>query len=321
MIYLYFFTFIFFCFIVYNYVIQTKFNSNFPKIWLNKYFYFKYLLLLISFFYLWISYFTVINQNQSSNEYLFSLDLSKSMLVNDVKDWDKTISRLEASKKIISQIVSKTNWKYSLIVFTSDSLWILPFIWDKDLFLTFLEWLDYNNLPKQWTDYNKMLKWISERIIDDETKNIIILTDGWDSWDINENLFISTFNNELADFNNNYEIIWIWSLDWWKIITWVDVFWEQVYKKHNWEDLILKLNNNNIDFIHKILGGKKYIIDNLNQIDNILKENKDLVFEIFSNVNYLNLKSFVFFILFLFLFLFEEKIYSLIFKNDKKSSN
>lgn len=321
MIYLYILTSIFFCLIIYNYITQLKFNSLFPKVWVNRYFYFKYLLLLISFFYLWISYFSTIEQKNFSNEYLFSLDLSKSMLVNDVKNWNEYLSRLDTSKKIISDIVTKNNWKFSLVVFTNESMGVLPFTGDKDLFLTFLEGLDYNNLPNQWTDFNKMLNWISQRIIDETSKKIFIFTDWWDNWDLNENLFISNFNNKLSKLNNTYYIFWIWSLEWWKIVTWIDVFWEKNYKKYKWEDLILKLNKNNIDKIANILGGKKYNIDNLSQIDNILSENKDLVFEIFSNINYLNLKAFIFFILFLFLFLFEEKIYSLIFKNDKKSSN
>jgi len=320
MIIIYIITFIFFLFILINYKIQLNFNKKFPEIGVNKFFYFKYLLLLISLFYLMIwLHITQVKDNTSTNKNLFVIDISKSMLVEDINfNWNK-ISRLQATKNIISNIVSNSdfNWSYSIEVFANKSLWLLPFTNDKDIFKTFLDWINEWKINSQGTNFQEMLKWINNRIFDKSKTNVYIFTDWWDKDDLNTELFQWIYINNLKNLYNNYFVYWIWSEKWWMIFEWIDIFWNNIYKKFNWENLILKLNIENINKMNNILWGKKYIIDNLDNF--VLSNSKDKIFRFFSNIDYIDVKWFIFFIIFLLLFLFEEKIYNLIFVKWQKN--
>lgn len=320
MIIIYIITFIFFLFILINYKIQLNFNKKFPEIGVNKFFYFKYLLLLISLFYLMIwLHITEVKENTSTNKNLFVIDISKSMLVEDINfNWNK-ISRLQATKNIISNIVSNSdfNWSYSIEVFANKSLWLLPFTNDKDIFKTFLDWINEWKINSQGTNFQEMLKWINNRIFDKSKTNVYIFTDWWDKDDFNTELFQWIYINNLKNLYNNYFVYWIWSEKWWMIFEWIDIFWNNIYKKFNWENLILKLNIENINKMNNILWGKKYTIDNLDNF--VLNNSKDKIFRFFSNIDYIDVKWFIFFIIFLLLFLFEEKIYNLIFVKWQKN--
>lgn len=320
MIIIYIITFIFFLFILINYKIQLNFNKKFPEIGVNKFFYFKYLLLLISLFYLMIwLHITEVKENTSTNKNLFVIDISKSMLVEDINfNWNK-ISRLQATKNIISNIVSNSdfNWSYSIEVFANKSLWLLPFTNDKDIFKTFLDWINEWKINSQGTNFQEMLKWINNRIFDKSKTNVYIFTDWWDKDDFNTELFQWIYINNLKNLYNNYFVYWIWSEKWWMIFEWIDIFWNNIYKKFNWENLILKLNIENINKMNNILWGKKYTIDNLDNF--VLSNSKDKIFRFFSNIDYIDVKWFIFFIIFLLLFLFEEKIYNLIFVKWQKN--
>lgn len=320
MIIIYIITFIFFLFILINYKIQLNFNKKFPEIGVNKFFYFKYLLLLISLFYLMIwLHITEVKENTSTNKNLFVIDISKSMLVEDINfNWNK-ISRLQATKNIISNIVSNSdfNWSYSIEVFANKSLWLLPFTNDKDIFKTFLDWINEWKINSQGTNFQEMLKWINNRIFDKSKTNVYIFTDWWDKDDLNTELFQWIYINNLKNLYNNYFVYWIWSEKWWMIFEWIDIFWNNIYKKFNWENLILKLNIENINKMNNILWGKKYFIDNLDNF--VLNNIKDKIFRFFSNIDYIDVKWFIFFIIFLLLFLFEEKIYNLIFVKWQKN--
>lgn len=320
MIIIYIITLIFFLFILINYKIQLNFNKKFPEIGVNKFFYFKYLLLLISLFYLMIwLHINEVKDNTSTNKNLFVIDISKSMLVEDINfNWNK-ISRLQASKNIISNIVSNSdfNWSYSIEVFANKSLWLLPFTNDKDIFKTFLDWINEWKINSQGTNFQEMLKWINNRIFDKSKTNVYIFTDWWDKDDLNTELFQWIYINNLKNLYNNYFVYWIWSEKWWMIFEWMDIFWNNIYKKFNWENLILKLNIENINKMNNILWGKKYIIDNLDNF--VLSNSKDKIFRFFSNIDYIDVKWFIFFIIFLLLFLFEEKIYNLIFVKWQKN--
>lgn len=320
MIIIYIITFIFFLFILINYKIQLNFNKKFPEIGVNKFFYFKYLLLLISLFYLMIwLHITEVKENTSTNKNLFVIDISKSMLVEDINfNWNK-ISRLQATKNIISNIVSNSdfNWSYSIEVFANKSLWLLPFTNDKDIFKTFLDWINEWKINSQGTNFQEMLKWINNRIFDKSKTNVYIFTDWGDKDDFNTELFQWIYINNLKNLYNNYFVYWIWSEKWWMIFEWIDIFWNNIYKKFNWENLILKLNIENINKMNNILWGKKYTIDNLDNF--VLSNSKDKIFRFFSNIDYIDVKWFIFFIIFLLLFLFEEKIYNLIFVKWQKN--
>lgn len=320
MIIIYIITFIFFLFILINYKIQLNFNKEFPEIGVNNFFYFKYLLLLISLFYLMIwLHITEVKKNTSTTKNLFVIDISKSMLVEDVNfNWTK-INRLQVSKNIINNIISNSdfNWSYSIEIFANKSLWLIPFTNDKDIFKTFLDWLNEWKINSQGTNFQEMLKWINNRIFDKTKTNVYIFTDWWDNEDLNNELFQWIYINNLKNLENNYFIYWIWSEKWWMILEWIDIFWNDIYKKFKWENLILKLNIENINKMNNILWGKKYIVDNLDNF--ILNNPNDKVFRFFSNIDYIDLKWFIFFIIFLFLFLFEEKIYNLIFVKWQKN--
>ena len=61
------------------------------------------------------------------------------------------------------------------------------------------------------------------------TNIVVILTDWWDDDTIIDKQQIQ---NLLGGKNIQFAVWWIWTLDWWKIVLWLDNFWRDVYKKY-----------------------------------------------------------------------------------------
>lgn len=266
-----------------------KFNSNIKAVYIS------YLLLFLSFVLLLISAFftdyTTQNDSQKSNEkVLFLLDVSTSMKALDYSEWNKTFSRLDTAKKWISDFISNSpNISAGLNVFAWDVVWIMPIMNDSDTFLTFLSWVDENNVSVQWTDIYGALAYSVERFDEKEnsSKSIFLLSDGWD--DLNKTDF-SKIKALLDKEKIKLYIIWIWNKKWSFIPELTDYFGKTTYKQYKWENVITKLNSENLKSIASKLGASyagltgyndssyKTIIWNSNSLINLnTKENRYLI--------------------------------------------
>lgn len=75
------------------------------------------------------------------------LDVSKSMNVFDVRFQDDLVSRLDASKKMISDFISyHPENRYALTIFAGESERLLPFTSDAATYLTILSGVTNKNI-------------------------------------------------------------------------------------------------------------------------------------------------------------------------------
>ena len=332
--------FIFFIILIlyflYNFYLNKKIiNKNFYLISNWKYFYIKYVFLFISFFIVFISIFWLkswekkIKNESKWVDITFVLDVSKSMNVADIKDQDYIYTRLNIAKESISKFVTNHRQdRFWLIIFAWEAISTIPLTSDHDIFLTFLENVDYRNLTKQGSDFTKAISLWIERFSDsiDRSKVLIFISDWWDEdYKIEKNKILN-ISKQIKGIN--YFIVWIWTNKWWNIITWRDVFWRLNYQKYNWNYVISKLNTNNLNDLSDILNWE-YL--EVSTVLDILKLNKfidslekkilltDVNGEKADAGRLLTIMSFMFFILFLILYIFENNLYKLIWKKWVKN--
>jgi hypothetical protein len=64
-------------------------------------------------------------------------------------------------------------------------------------------------------------------------------------------------------------LVWVWSLEWSYIPSWVDVFWRVFYKIYNWERVITKLEEDIIKNISSKLDWTYFRLDELWKIEKL----------------------------------------------------
>lgn len=284
----------------------------------NKSFYLWYIFLFLSLFFLlfsifWIKYW----ENSSKNEInwidiVFVLDVSKSMNALDFEDSKYNISRLDFSKKLISDYISNnTENRYWLVIFAWDAISSVPLTNDNSAFMTFLKNVDYRNLNEQWTNLEKAIElWVNRLQLDngenDRAKSIILISDWWDEWDKIDFDYISSFikDKKITNF-----VIWIWKTSWAKIPIWQDAFGRISYQKYNWNEVITKLNSSSLKNLAKSLNWEFVIVNDINDLDSLQNdlnnlEKKSIKIEWISSMKdfsrFLAILSLLFFILYLF---------------------
>jgi hypothetical protein len=188
---------------------------------------------------------------------------------------------------------------------------------DHDLFLTFLQNVDYRNLVKQWSDFEKALAlWVDRfNYSDDRSKAIIFVSDGWDPEDNINKEDIKKISKKVKGIN--YFVVWVWTTRWWNIITWIDVFGRYKYQEYNWEYVVSKINKSNLKDLASAMDWDYYNVSavwdllNLNNSINKLEKKvikTDINWEAWDGSRFLAIISFIFFILFLSMYLFENDI-------------
>lgn len=221
--------------------------------------YTSYFLLFLSFVLLLISafftdYTTQNNAWKSNEKVLFLLDVSTSMKALDYSEWNKTFSRLDAAKKWISNFVlNSPSFSVWLNVFAWEAIWIMPIISNSDTFLTFLSWLDENNVSKQWTNIYDALVYSIGRFDEKEnsSKSIFLLSDWWDEIEKKD---FSKIKELLDKQKIKLHIIWVWSKKWNFIPLETDYFGQTTYKTYNSKKVITKLNDENLKLVASKLG-------------------------------------------------------------------
>ena len=109
-------------------------------------------------------------------EIIIALDVSNSMLANDIKP-----NRLEASKRAISKLIERLkNDKIGLIVFAGDAYVQLPVTTDFGAAKMFLSTINTNFIAKQGTAIGAAIKLAMESFSQEKNKSraLIIISDG-----------------------------------------------------------------------------------------------------------------------------------------------
>jgi len=306
-----------------TYIKQLQFNNKFKLLSTSEFFYVKYIFLVLSFFIILLSIFwfkggekSSVNQN-SWVDMMFVVDVSKSMNVADITDWNYSYTRLDSVKESITKFVtSHTQDRFWLVVFAWDAVSTVPLTIDHDLFLTFLQSVDYRNLVKQWSDFEKALSLWVERFnySDNRSKAIIFISDWWDQEDKINFDNIKQISKKVKWIN--YYVVWIWTNVGWKIINWIDVFWWYNYETYNWEYVISKINKTNLKNIASAVNWQYYNVSDVWDLSGLNKYINKLEKSVIStDINWvksdlwrlLAMISFLFFIMFLVMHLFNHK--------------
>jgi Ca-activated chloride channel family protein len=118
------------------------------------------------------------NTNASSLELVICLDVSNSMNTNDVEG----VSRLEASKRALGQLVNKlTGERIGICVFAGSAFVQLPLTMDYHAAKLFVQEIETDMVSSQGTNINEALKVSNEMFTKLNTsKGIFMLTDGED---------------------------------------------------------------------------------------------------------------------------------------------
>lgn len=288
----------------------------------------KYIFLILSFIFIFVWIFDIkFNTNENSekkwSDIVFILDVSKSMNVYDINDWNINYSRLDVSKKIISDyIIKNSNNNYSLVIFAWESTSILPLTNDLDVFLTFLKQVDYKNLSKQWSNFKDAIYLAKERLKNSKNSKVaIMLTDWWEKWDLEK-------INIVPEKDTKYFVVWVWTEKWWKIIEAKDLFWDYIFKTYNWQEVISSLNKENIDNLWKYLNWNILYISSISDIKDFFNKTKSIsdLWSFFS-INWIYEKSswrifwaisFIFFSIFLLFYFFDDIFINYFYKLWKK---
>ena len=207
---------------------------------------------------------------------MFALDVSNSMKALDFEDQRSMYSRLDASKLMISQYVSKNNEnRYWLVSFAWDSFTSIPLTTDTNLFLTFLNGVDGASVSKWWTDLVEALTSSLNRFVDseDRAKIVILVSDWWEEWD---DINYSTIKRIINENWVQIFTIWVWSIKWNFIPESQDMFWRIKYKTQNWQRVLTKLYEHSLKKIASNSDWRYFRADNFSSLEKINSEIKSL---------------------------------------------
>ena len=114
--------------------------------------------------------------SQGKNNFIFAIDVSNSMLVEDILP-----NRLEMSKKILHQIVNASNgYSIGLVIFASKAYTYLPITDDLNAINRAIDELDVSLVDRQGTSFREALLVAASSFVDDQAnmKTICIISDG-----------------------------------------------------------------------------------------------------------------------------------------------
>ncbi|MDD2871027.1 MAG: VWA domain-containing protein [Candidatus Gracilibacteria bacterium] len=255
---------------------QLFFNKKYKLLSSSRFFYVKYIFLILSFFTVLISIFGLkIGDKKTKNanngiDMTFVVDVSKSMNVADINDSKYAYTRLDVVKDSISKfVISHPSDRFGLIIFAGDAISTVPLTTDHDLFLTFLQNVDYRNLTKQGSDFEKALSLGVDRFnySDDRSKAMIFISDGGDPEDtINKNNIIA-ISQKVKGIT--YFVVGVGTNAGGKIITGTDFFGRYNYQKYNGEYVISKINKTNLKEISQALNGEYYTVSDVGDLGNL----------------------------------------------------
>lgn len=204
---------------------------------------------------------------------VFALDISKSMIAEDVKP-----SRIEAAKKVIIDFISKLDW---------DRIWMTIFAWKPfiSIPLTFdylavsevVKWINTDSINQNipglsWTAIWDALIQASDSLtkpdsLPNRSKVIILVTD-WEA-----NLWVDPKLATKYCFEKNIKIysVWIWDPAWVELYT-TDQFWNKKYFLDNtWNPIKATIDENTLRYISNTTLWEFYLAKDSNSLSSIFQ--------------------------------------------------
>ncbi len=226
------------------------------------------ILILLLFCFLWPSIRWASQDNEQFwIDIVVILDVSKSMNASDIA-WkaQKDFSRIEAAKLMLRNLVefSPEN-RYGLVVFAGEAINISPLTSDKNIFLNFLNSVDYRNVNLQGTNLEEAFNLWVQRFIGDEenAKAVLLLSDGGDRDDETD---MKQIQDALEKSWVAHTVVWIWTEKWAKIPRGRDIFGDIQYEQFQWRDVVTSLNKQKLQEISRLGSWEYYEFSTLEDI-------------------------------------------------------
>lgn len=186
---------------------------------------------------------------------IFVVDVSQSMRALDFSDGRKNVDRLEMSKRMMRKFVEEhPEHRYGLVVFAGEAFTVSPLTFDHETFLTFLEGISPEDVVKQGTNLESALTEMTNRFTsagDEERGRLaVLITDGEEQ----------KGNYEGAAKRAKKEgitllMVGIGSKDGSRIPEGTDLFGNVLYKTHQGEMVLTRLNEAPLKEIAKLTDG------------------------------------------------------------------
>ncbi len=214
---------------------------------------------------------------------VFAVDVSKSMKALDFSNKRQLISRLDATKYLIENFISKRKSdRIGLIEFAGESFVASPLTLDHSVFLNFLKNISSDDLGKQGTNLAEALNIALGRLDVQSTekrgKTILLFSDGDET--------ISSEAEKIAklakDKNIKIFTIGIGSKKGSPIPKGQNGFGKIFYKKWKGKTVLTALNPAPLKKIASITGGEYFHAEKISDLDNLVKKLKKLPKKILS---------------------------------------
>jgi len=203
---------------------------------------------------IWIS-----NTERQGVDLVWILDVSKSMDVQDVAEWDQTISRLNTAKKIIENfILTHPENRYGLVIFAGGARLVSPLTSESESVLTFLTSIDSTTIRDGGTNFREALNTAIGRLPPkkgDNPLSLILLSDGGEEEDLADTTMISGL---FTGKNITLSTVGIGSDKGWPIPAGQDVFGNMAFKLYQGEMVTSRLESDNLKSLADI-GKGSYI--------------------------------------------------------------
>ena len=217
---------------------------------------------------------------------VFTVDVSKSMNALDFSQGRQLISRLDATKYLIENFITKRKTdRIGLVEFAGESFVASPLTLDHSVFLNFLKNISSDDLGKQGTNLAESLEISMARlqIQSDEKrgKAIILFSDGDET--------ISSDAKKMATIAKEKGIkiftVGIGSEDGMPIPKGQDPFGHIIYKKWKGETVMTALNPDPLQEIAKITNGEYFHAESIDDLETLVKKLDELPKKILKEEN------------------------------------
>ena len=217
---------------------------------------------------------------------VFAVDVSNSMKALDFSQGRSLVSRLDATKYLVETFADKRKSdRLGLIEFAGESFVASPLTLDHSVFMNFLRNLNSNDIGKQGTNLAEALNISIGRLeIQSEQergKAIILFSDGDET--------MSSDVKQMAKIASDKGIkiftVGVGSEDGMPIPDGQDAFGQIIYKKWKGKTVYTALNPDPLKQISKITGGEYFHAENIDDLNNLVKELDKLPKKILSEDN------------------------------------
>lgn len=190
------------------------------------------------------------------SDVLFVLDVSKSMMAQDLSSAGGASDRLSAAKEMVSEYVaSNPENRYGLVIFAGEAFVSTPLTLDHSAFETFLSSVSYEDIGEQGTDLAGAVALALgrfEKEDQDRGKVMVVVSDGGEEAEDNLDEVIS----KASDLGVKIVTVGIGNDTGVPIPEGKDMFGRSVYKTYQGEQVLTKLNDAPLKELAQASGGE-----------------------------------------------------------------